>query len=156
MKSFRPVSLSPRRTRPPVPQPASTAAAPRSGRTRRKSRKLCGRLIGGAKLRDRFLACRIDREHAIEAGDLEDLRDVAVATDERKLAVVRPQPLDTADKHAEGRGIDEGRVAEVDDDVLPAFADHLEELLLELRGCVEVDLAGESNDVRVLSQLLGL
>src|SRR5437764_2808144 len=127
-----------------------------SGRTRRNARKLCGGLIGGAELRNRFLTSRIDREHAVETGDLEDLRDVAVAAHERELAVVRAQPLDAADEHPEGGRVDEGRIAEVDDDVLAALADHLEELLLELRSRVEIDLPGERNDVGVVSQLLRL
>ena len=46
--------------------------------------------------------------------------------------------------------------AEVDDDLLAALPDHLEELLLELRRRVEVDLACERDDVRVVAQLLGL
>ena len=36
---------------------------------------------------------------------------------------------------------------EVDDDFLAALPDHLEQLLLELRRRVEVDLAGERDDV---------
>ena len=66
------------------------------------------------------------------------------------------QPLDAADEHAERRRVDERRVREVDDDVLPALPDHVEQLLLELRRRVEVDLAGERDDVRVVAQLLGL
>ena len=45
---------------------------------------------------------------------------------------------------------------EVDDDVLPALPDHLEQLLLELRRRVQVDLARERDDVLVVAQLLGL
>src|SRR6202008_4136954 len=79
-----------------------------------------------------LLARRVDREDAVEAGDLEDLRDVAVAADERKLPLVRSQPLDPADQDAERRRVDEGRVREVDDYVLRAVPDHVQELLLEL------------------------
>ena len=45
---------------------------------------------------------------------------------------------------------------EVDDDLLASLPDHLEQLLLELRRRVEVDLARERDDVRVVAQLLGL
>ena len=45
---------------------------------------------------------------------------------------------------------------EVDDHVLPALADHLEQLLLELGGRVEVDLARERDDVGVLADLFRL
>src|SRR5438045_2093441 len=96
-----------------------------------------------SQLRDRLVPGREDREDAVEPRDLEDLRDVPVAADERQLAVVRAEALDAADEDAEGRGVDEGRTAEVDDDLLPALADHLEQLLLELGRRVEVDLAGQ-------------
>ena len=46
--------------------------------------------------------------------------------------------------------------AEVDDDLLAALSDHFEQLLLELGRRVEVDLAGERDDVRVGAELLGL
>src|SRR5262249_31104795 len=101
-----------------------------------------------------LLARGVDREHLVEAGDLEDLRDVAVAADQRELAVVRPQPLDAADEHAERRRVDERRAAEVDDDVLAALTDHLDQLLLELGRRVEVDLARERDDITVAAQLL--
>src|SRR3954453_6889259 len=107
-------------------------------------------------LRDGFVAGRVNGEHTVESGDLEDLRDVAVAADERELAVVRAEALDPADEHAERRRVDEGRVAEVDDDLLAALPDHLEQLLLELRRGVEVDFAREGDDVRIVAQLLGL
>ena len=45
---------------------------------------------------------------------------------------------------------------EVDDHLLAALADHLEQLLLELRRGVEVDLARERDDVAVVGELLGL
>src|SRR5262249_54858433 len=109
-----------------------------------------------ARLCDRLVAGRIDREHAVEAGDLEDLRDVPVATDQGELAVVRAQPLDAPDEDAERRRIDEGRAAEVDDDLLAALADDLQQLLLELGRGVQVDLAGQRDHVRVAAQLLGL
>src|SRR4029079_6979619 len=102
------------------------------------------------------VARRIDREDPVETRDLEDLRDVPVAADERELAVVRAQPLHAADENAEGGRVDERRVRGVDDDVLAALPDHLEQLLLELGRRVEVDLARERDDVTVVAQLLGL
>src|SRR5918995_580145 len=98
----------------------------------------------------------MDREDAVETGDLEDLGDVAVAAHERQLALIRAQALDAADEHAERGRVDERRVAEVDDDVATALIDHVEQLLLELRGGVEVDLAREGDHVLVVAQLLGL
>ena len=114
-------------------------------------------VLGDAvEVRDRLVARRVDREDAVEAGDLEDLRDVPVAADERQLAVVRAQALDPADEDAERRRVDERRRREVDDHVLAALADHLEQLLLELGGRVEVDLAREGDHVGVVGDLLGL
>src|SRR5665647_2254832 len=130
---------------------------PRTARRRRAEFREARGALGGrlvprrADLRDGVVACREDREHSIEAGDLEDLRDVAVAADERELAVARAEPLHAAHEHAERRRIDERRVAEVDDDLLGALADHLEKLLLELRSGVEIDLARERDDAYVIS-----
>src|SRR5262249_51254821 len=68
----------------------------------------------------------------------------------------RPQALDAADEDSERGRVDERRAAEVDDDVLAALSDHLEQLLLELGRRVEVDLAGERDDICVAAELLGL
>src|SRR5207253_8647648 len=97
-----------------------------------------------------------DREDTVEAGDFEDLRDVPIATDDRELAIVRAEPLHAAHEDPEGRRVDERRVREVDDDLLATLANHLEELLLELRRRVEVDLACQRDDIRVAAQLLRL
>src|SRR5262249_44697477 len=72
------------------------------------------------------------------------------------LAVVRPEPLDTAHEDAERGRVDERGVAEVDDHVRCALCDHLEELLLELRRRVEVDLSGQRDDVHAVCELFGL
>src|SRR6516225_12442449 len=98
----------------------------------------------------------MNREDAVEAGDLEDLGDVPVAADERELAVVRAEPLDAADEHSERRRVDERRVGEIDDDFLGALSDHLEQLLLELWRRVQIDLARQRDDVRVVTDLLSL
>src|SRR5215510_3673312 len=110
---------------------------PRSRRLRGHAARLRGRFVGRLHLRERLVASWVNGEDAVEARDLEDLRDVPVAADERELTVVRPQALHAADEDAERRRVDEGRVAEVDDDLLPALADHLQQLLLELRSGVE-------------------
>jgi hypothetical protein len=98
----------------------------------------------------------VNREDLVQAGDLEDLGDVAVVADERELSAARPQTLEAAHEHAEGRGVDEGGVAEVDDDLLGPLADDLEQLLLELGRGVEVDLAREGDHERLASDPLRL
>ena len=45
-------------------------------------------VVVGADRRGRLVPRPVDREHAVEAGDLEDLRDVPVAAGERELALV--------------------------------------------------------------------
>src|SRR2546423_2601561 len=122
----------------------------------KSSRTLCRRLVGRLELGDGLVAGWIDREDAGEARDLVDLGDVPVAADERELSVVRAQPLDSPDQHAEGRRVHERRVAEIDDDLLAALPDHLEQLLLELGRRIQVDLAGERDHVGIVSQLLCL
>src|SRR5262249_34940584 len=134
-------------TRPRAPPPGATAATSPATATRSGLRRGGELLVGRGY---RLLAAAVDREDAVEARDLEDLRDVPVAAHERQLAVVRPEPLDAADEDAEGGRIDERGVAEVDDHVHGALCDHLEELLLELRRRVEVDLPCQRDDVHAV------
>src|SRR5918992_1625656 len=143
---------------PTVPQPAVTRAATRSAHapvSARAQPPLTLRSRPGAERAHGRVARLVDREHAVEAGDLEDLRDVAVAADEGQLPVVRAEPLHAADQDAERRRVDEGRVRQVDDDVAAPCLDHLEQLLLELRRCVEVDLSCQRDHVLLVAELLG-
>src|SRR5204863_168683 len=146
---------------PPATRAAATSTRrPGSARRTGVTTSLRGRPgARGSQLRHRFVARRVDREDPVEAGDLEDLGDVAVAADERELPAVRAEPLHAADEHAEGRGVDEGGAAEVDDDLLAALADDLEQLLLERRDRLPVGaerLLVESADGRVEPLRAGL
>ena len=92
VKSLLPVRLvagawrcRPCRSRPPQPARQRERAEERLGPPHYAG----GALPVGSQLRDRLVARRVDREDAVETGDLEDLRDVPVAADERELAVVR-------------------------------------------------------------------
>src|SRR4051794_3021616 len=138
MKSCLPALLSAAAGEsPPVPQPAAASAVRQTRPAAAKRMRSGGRPARGPELRDGLLARGVDREHAVESRDLEDLRDVAVAADERELAVVRAEPLDAADEHAERRRVDERRPREVDDHLARPLPDHLEQLLLELGRGVE-------------------
>src|SRR6266487_3899994 len=109
MNSCFPATGSPEVTRPTAPHPTASAATRLDSPTTaglRRGRKL---LVDGGHC---LLAAAVDREHPVETGDLEDLGDVPVAADERQLAVVRPQALDAAHEHTEGRRVDERGVAE--------------------------------------------
>src|SRR5438874_421406 len=141
---------------PPVPQAASATATRTPPTAATSGRTLSRGLLGRLELGDGLVAGRIDREDTVEAGDLEDLGDVAIAADQRELSVVRAESLYASDQHAEGGRVDERRLAEVDDHLLAALSDHLEQLLLELGGRVQVDLAGERDHVGIVSQLLCL
>ena len=66
------------------------------------------------------------------------------------------EPLGSADEDAERGRVDEGGVGEVDDsDLAQHLVDHFE-LLLELGAVLEVDLAGERDNVGRIAQLLGV
>src|SRR4029078_12668274 len=74
-------------------QPAGAATRRGQGRDQNRAgadetaqSHLGGGPRGGRSGADGRLARRVDREDTVEAGDLEDLRDVAVAADERQLA----------------------------------------------------------------------
>src|SRR6266571_403746 len=156
MKSCLPTVAFPPWARPPVPQPAETATARTAKTAPASANRTLGRLAGGACLRERLVAGRVDREDAVEPRDLEDLGDVPVAADEREPAVLRAQPLDPAYEHAECRRVDERRVREVDDHILGPLADHVQQMLLELRSGVEIDLARQRNHIRAVADLVRL
>src|SRR4051794_17208267 len=88
-----------------------------------------------------------DREDLVEPGDLERLGDVRIAVDDRHHAVLGPQPLEGADEDAQGGGVQERRLGEVDDDPGPAGVDGAHHGALELRSGEEVYLAADRHDV---------
>jgi hypothetical protein len=63
-----------------------------------------GRRDGG----EGVVARGVDREDAVEAGDLEDLGDVLVGADQGERAAGGAEALDAADEDAERRRVDEG------------------------------------------------
>src|SRR3712207_4818788 len=99
---------------------------------------------------DRVVARAQDREDLVQAGDLERLGDVLVDVDDHQRAVARAQALDRADQHAERGGVEERRLGEVDDDPALAGLDRVGELLLELGGGEEVDLAAHRHHVAIV------
>jgi hypothetical protein len=82
----------------------------------------------------------VDREHLREPGDLEHLQDAALRADEDELAVVAAHPLEAADEHAEAGRVEEVHALEVDDDLVLALTDELDEALSEAGCGVHVDL----------------
>src|SRR3954451_5949467 len=96
----------------------------------------------------------MNREDAVEAGDLEDLADVLVGADDRERSACGTEPLHPSHEHAQGRRVDERRVRQIDDDLLLPLLDDLNHALLELGRRVEVDFASELDHVRVGVDLL--
>src|SRR5436190_9930310 len=80
-------ALAPALETPPVPH-AVTRNGVRSAAQRAIARRNADPLAGrsaAVELRERVVARGINREHAVEARDLEALRDVSVGADERQL-----------------------------------------------------------------------
>src|SRR4051794_5150861 len=100
--------------------------------TNRVYNRFLGAGSAGSEARERLFARLVDREDAIQSGDLEDLRDVLIRADECERAAGGTQALDAADEHTERGRVDEGRLRQVDDKMLLAVLDHLDETLLEL------------------------
>src|SRR5918992_3957219 len=89
----------------------------------------------------------MDREDAVQPGDLEDLRDVLIGAHEGERPARRTQALDASHQHSERRRVDEGCLREVDHDLLLSGLDQLDHPLLELGRRVEVDLTAELDHV---------
>src|SRR4029077_16587830 len=83
-------------------------------------------------------------DHAVEAGDLEDLHDLLVsARDRHRAASGLVEPFDRACEHADGSRVDEGDVGEVQDKPAAAVSDRAHDARLELWADLEVDLAAD-------------
>ena len=70
-------------------------------------------------------------------------RIAAGSTDDVQRAAVQTKSLGAVDQHAEHGRIDEGHRREVDDDLVGALVDALQQHLTELGRRVEIDLARE-------------
>src|SRR6202011_3214184 len=75
-----------------------------------------------------------------EAGDLEHLEDPVLGADQGQVALMATKPLETADQHPEAGRVEEVHALEVDDDLVLALADQLDQLLSESGRGVDVDL----------------
>src|SRR6185503_2046575 len=107
---FPAVALPGSSTRPSEPQPASASSPTDATSAMAERLRNLGGGLPGADRGGRLVARRIDREHPVEPGDLEDLRDVPIRADERELPLVGAEALHAADEHAERRRVDERRV----------------------------------------------
>src|SRR5450755_2687926 len=80
---------------------------------------------------------RLDRivygEHLRQSGDFEDLQDAVLGAHQSEIAVVASEPLQSSDQHAQPGRVEEVHSLEVDNDLVLALADELDELLPETR-----------------------
>ena len=83
----------------------------------------------------------MDREDPVQPGDLEDLGDVLVGADEGERAAGGAEALDAPDEDAEGGGVDEGGVGEVDLYTAPEFKERMVELIESGKKQIVVDLS---------------
>jgi len=97
-------------------------------------------------LGQRFGLGAVDREDLGQAGDPEDLEQPLLGADQSHRSVVRAHLLESADEHAETRGVEEVDLLHVDDKVVVAVADQLSDLVPEPGRRVDVDLSADLDD----------
>ena len=103
------------------------------------------------------LHCRIlaieDAENLYQSRDIEDLFDLRIRADEVNRAAVLAHALEAADQHAEPGRVDIPHLFQVDDQIVDAAVDQFADRILDLGRRVDVDLAGELDDVTIAAAL---
>src|SRR5882757_9635967 len=97
--------------------------------------------------RDGLVHRLVDAEDLRQPGDPEDLQDPLLRADQIQRAVVRPHPLQAPDQHPEASGVEEPDLLQVDDDLVVALADQIDEQLTQPRRRVDIDLAPDVDDL---------
>src|SRR5690348_1940094 len=115
----------------------------------RATRSLPAALYG----RDGLVHRLVDAEDLRQPGDLEDLQDPLLRADQVQRAVVSPHPLQAPDQHPEAGGVEEPDLIQVDDELVAAPADQVDEQLPEPRRGIHIDLALHVDD---LNAVLGM
>jgi uncharacterized protein (DUF1015 family) len=104
-------------------------------------------LRGGNRVGGRGLGHRVvDAEYLVQAGDPEDPQDAALRAHQVDPAVVRTDPLQAADEHAEAGRVEEVDAFHVHDQLIAARLDEADQFLSQLGSGVNVDLAANSDD----------
>src|SRR5205823_12121231 len=82
-------------------------------------------------LRGRYGLVRrlVDAEDLRQPGDPEDLQDPLLRADQIQRAVVGPHPPQAPDQHPEAGGVEEPDLVQVDDELVAALADQVDEQL---------------------------
>src|SRR5207247_8141062 len=89
----------------------------------------------------------VDAEDLRQPGDLEDLQYPLLRADQIQRAVVGPHPLQAPDQHPEAGGVEEPDLVQVDDELVVALADQVDEQLTQPRRRIDIDLALDVDDL---------
>ena len=88
-------------------------------------------VAGAALLGYGFVHRAVDRKHLGQARNFEHLQDPLVGADEGQVPVVAAQPLEPSNEHPETSRVQEIDPFEVDNDLVLALADQLNQLLAQ-------------------------
>src|ERR1700751_1819514 len=100
--------------------------------------------------RDGLVRRLVDAEDLRQPGDFQDLQDPLLRADQVQRAVVGPHPLQAPDQHPEAGGVEEPDLVQVDDELVAARADQVDEQLPEPRRGIHVDLALYVDDLNAV------
>src|SRR5436190_19845588 len=100
--------------------------------------------------RDGLVHRLVDAEDLRQPRDPEDLQDPLLRADQVQRAVVGPHPLQAPDQHPEAGGVEEPDLVQVDDELVAARADQVDEQLPQPRRRIHVDLALHVDDLDVV------
>src|SRR5450756_2033630 len=111
-------------------------------------RALFGGGVGGPlRVGDqRFRYRVVDAEDLAEPGNAKDPEDAALGADQVDPAIVRPDALEAADKHAKSGRVEELDRLHIHDQVVAAGIDERDQPFPQLGRGVDVDLAADRDD----------
>src|SRR5687768_9406695 len=109
----------------------------------------CAKVLSPCR-RQRFLLGRVDIEDPVEAGYLEDACDAGARSHEPQRAALLLEPLDAADQDAQPRGIQILHLRQVDQQVLRAPVDLIDDRLPQERRRVDIHLSFKIERLRRL------
>src|SRR6266568_6767884 len=100
--------------------------------------------------RDGLVHRLVDAEDLRQPGDPEDLQDPLLRADQIQRAAVRPHPPQAPDQHPEAGGVEEPDLVQVDDELVAALADQVDEQLTQPRRGIHIDLALHVDDLNAV------
>src|SRR6266513_2054811 len=89
----------------------------------------------------------VDAEDLRQPGDPEDPQYLLPRADQIQRAVVHPHPPQAPDQHPEAGGVEEPHLVQVDDELVAALADQVDEQLTQPRRRIHIDLAPDVDDL---------